>query len=238
MAVRAATANFSLIFRQLFDRESCTYTYLLGCPKTREAVIIDPVLELVDRDIKFIKELDLKLIYGMNTHVHADHITSTNLLREQTGCKTLIAEASQADSDVKVNEGDKVQFGERFLTVRATPGHTNGCVTYVADDEKMAFVGDALLIRGCGRTDFQQGCSNTLYKSVHNKIFSLPAETVLYPGHDYDGRTATTVAEEKEFNPRLTKTEEEFVTLMENLNLPLPNKIDEAVPANMKCGVF
>jgi len=229
----------NLFFRQLFDRESCTYTYLLADPKTRDAVLIDPVLECLDRDLEMIDEYGLVLKYAMNTHCHADHITSTGMMKTKLDgfCSVLSATYEGAKADVKVKHGDCIYFGDRFVEVRATPGHTGGCLTFVLDDHSMAFTGDALLIRGCGRTDFQSGDAALLYKSVWGQIFSLPAHCRLYPGHDYKGRQVTTVWEERLHNTRLIKGEDEFVNIMKNLNLPKPARIDVAVPANMKCGV-
>uniref|UniRef100_A0A224XVL3 Persulfide dioxygenase ETHE1, mitochondrial n=1 Tax=Panstrongylus lignarius TaxID=156445 RepID=A0A224XVL3_9HEMI len=229
--------NEEFIFRQLFDSESCTYTYLLGDVETKECVLIDPVLEQVDRDIQLIKDLGLSLKFAMNTHVHADHVTGTGLLKTKCTCKSLISKISGALADVYVEPGDKVQFGKFSLSVRPTPGHTNGCVTYVCDSQGIAFTGDALLIRGCGRTDFQEGNSGKLFESVHGQIFSLPDNFKLFPAHDYKGFTSTTVLEEKNLNPRLTKSKEEFINIMNNLNLAYPKKIDIAVPANKKCGI-
>lgn len=224
------------IFRQLFDLESYTYTYLLGCPKTRAAVIIDPVDTQAERDVRILKELDLKLIYAMNTHVHADHVTGTGILKSLTGCKSVISKLSGAKADVFVHEGDTVDFGDQALDVRSTPGHTDGCLTYVDHINRAAFTGDALLIRACGRTDFQQGSPEKLYDSVTSKILSLPEDYLLYPAHDYHGMTVSTVAEELRHNPRLTKSKEEFVEIMKSLGLTKPKKMDEAVPLNIMCG--
>ncbi|XP_069682555.1 persulfide dioxygenase ETHE1, mitochondrial [Periplaneta americana] len=225
-------------FRQLFDKESSTYTYLLADITSKEAVIIDPVLELAERDAQLIKDLGLNLKYAMNTHMHADHVTGTGLLKKLLpGSKSLISKCSGAQADVYVNDGQAVEFGRHKLEVRATPGHTNGCVTYVIHEQGLAFTGDTLLIRGCGRTDFQEGNPKTLFDSVHNRIFSLPDNFKLYPAHDYKGQTSTTVGEEKHYNPRLTKPLEEFVKIMDNLNLPYPRMIDRAVPANRVCGL-
>jgi sulfur dioxygenase len=233
-----------MLFRQLFDPETSTYTYLLADEETREAVLIDPVLEQVARDTKLLDELGLKLKYVLETHVHADHVTGGGTLRERLGAKTVVSSQGGAPcADVPVDDGDTVRFGKHALEVRSTPGHTNGCVTYVTADKvdgrRFAFTGDALLIRGCGRTDFQQGDSRKLYRSVHDKIFSLEDDTALWVGHDYQGRTVTTVREEKLFNPRLGggKTEDEFVQLMADLKLQRPKKIDIAVPANLQCGL-
>ncbi|CAI5662104.1 unnamed protein product [Oreochromis niloticus] len=227
-----------LLFRQLFESESCTYTYLLADTDTKEAVIIDPVLETIDRDLKFVSELGLKLTVAVNTHCHADHITSTGPMKKRVpGLKSAISKLSGASADIHLTDGDKIPFGKHCLVVRETPGHTDGCITLVTGDQTMAFTGDALLIRGCGRTDFQQGCPKRLYKSVHEKIFTLPDECLLYPAHDYSGRMASSVAEERKFNPRLTKTMDEFVEIMNNLNLPNPKKMATAVPANLVCGL-
>ncbi|XP_026226797.1 persulfide dioxygenase ETHE1, mitochondrial-like isoform X3 [Anabas testudineus] len=227
-----------LFFRQLYELESTTYTYLLADTETKEAVLIDPVLETIDRDLKLIHELGLNLKVAVNTHCHADHITSTGLMKKRlVGLKSAISKFSGASADIQLSEGDKIKFGKQYLTVRETPGHTDGCVTLVLADQSMAFTGDALLIRGCGRTDFQQGCAKTLYQSIHEKIFTLPDECLVYPAHDYLGQTVSTVGEERKFNPRLTKNLEEFVNIMNNLNLPKPHKIDISVPANLVCGV-
>uniref|UniRef100_A0A3Q0QPV5 Persulfide dioxygenase ETHE1, mitochondrial n=1 Tax=Amphilophus citrinellus TaxID=61819 RepID=A0A3Q0QPV5_AMPCI len=225
-------------FSGLFETESCTYTYLLADTDTKEAVIIDPVLETIDRDLKLIKELGLNLTVAVNTHCHADHITSTGRMKQRVaGLKSAISKFSGASADIHLKEGDKITFGRRFLSVRETPGHTNGCITLVTGDESMAFTGDALLIRGCGRTDFQQGCAKKLYQSIHKKIFTLPEECLIYPAHDYLGQTVSTVGEERKFNPRLTKSIEGFVDIMNNLNLSSPKKMGIAVPANLVCGV-
>ncbi|KAL4657618.1 persulfide dioxygenase ETHE1, mitochondrial [Arapaima gigas] len=237
-SARMEHAGGGVIFRQLFEPVSCTYTYLLADPGSKEAVLIDPVLETVDRDVKLIDELGLKLKVAVNTHCHADHITGTGLLKKKLyGTKSAISRHSGAKADIMLSDGDSITFGKHCLNVRNTPGHTDGCVTLVTGDQSMAFTGDALLIRGCGRTDFQQGCSKTLYNSVHTQIFSLPGHCLIYPAHDYKGQTVSTVYEEKKFNPRLTKSLEEFVKIMANLNLPKPAKIDVAVPANLVCGL-
>jgi sulfur dioxygenase len=226
--------------KQMFDEESSTYTYLLWDPATKDAILVDPVDVQVDRDLEAVKELDLNLVYGVNTHAHADHITGTYLLKQRVPqMKSVIATSSGAKADLHIGEGDKIVFGHRFVSARATPGHTNGCLSYVADDESFVLTGDALLIQGCGRTDFQGGSAETLYDSIHTKLFTLPSECVVYPAHDYNGRTASTIGREKETNPRLgtDKTKEAFVDIMKNLNLAYPKKIDVAVPANLRCGV-
>lgn len=227
-----------LLFRQLYEKTSCTYTYLLADVATKEAIVIDPVRETADRDVRLVQDLGLKLLYAANTHVHADHVTGTGQIKRQLiGCQSMISKASGASADVHIKEGDTVKFGRFSLEVRATPGHTDGCVTFVLHDQSMAFTGDALLIRGCGRTDFQQGNSETLYHSIHSKIFTLPDDCLLYPAHDYTGQTVTTVEEEKRLNVRICKPLKEFIAIMNNLNLPYPHQIDHALPANMVCGL-
>ena len=228
-----------LIFRQLFDPQSSTYTYLLADPATREAVLIDPVFEQGRRDAALVAELDLTLKWTLETHVHADHVTGASLLRQRLGSRVALAGVARAEGvDRGLVDGDRVGFGNRHLEVRATPGHTDGCLTYVLDDETMAFTGDCLLIRGCGRTDFQQGDARTLYRSVHARIFTLPQGCLLYPGHDYRGLSVTSVLEERRYNPRLGGeiAEGDFVGYMKNLKLAHPKKLAEAVPANLLCG--
>jgi glyoxylase-like metal-dependent hydrolase (beta-lactamase superfamily II)/rhodanese-related sulfurtransferase len=229
----------SLIFRQLFDPQSSTYTYLLGHGKTREAILIDPVFEQVRRDAALIAELELKLLYTLDTHVHADHVTAAWLFKQRLASRIALGAATKSsNADLLLNAGDRVAFGERYVEARATPGHTDDSLTYVLDDESMAFTGDALLIRGCGRTDFQHGSAQVLYHSVHLQIFTLPDNCLLYPAHDYRGLTVTSVAEEKRYNPRLggAVSENDFAGYMNNLKLPHPKQIDIAVPANLKCG--
>lgn len=228
-----------IVFRQLFDPTSSTYTYLLGCSVSKEALLIDPVFEQVRRDAALIAELGLTLAWTLDTHVHADHVTGAWLLKQRLGSRiALSAAAGAAGADRLLQDGDRIEFGRRSLEVRATPGHTSGCVTYVLDDESMAFTGDCLLIRGSGRTDFQQGDPRALYRSVRSRIFALPESCLLYPAHDYRGLTVSSVAEEKRFNPRLGGEvgENDYVGYMKNLDLPHPKKIDEAVPANLRCG--
>lgn len=216
------------------DMESCTYTYILGCAKTRKAVIIDPVDTKVSRDYHLLKEMNLNLQYAVNTHVHADHITGSGILKALLpSCQSAIAKVGGGQADVLLDDGQMLEYGEQAIECRSTPGHTNGCTTFVDFANEMAFTGDALLIRACGRTDFQQGSASTLYDSVHSKILSLPSHYLLYPGHDYRGMTVTTVEEEKLYNPRLNKSKEEFIEIMKNLRLSQPKKIDVAVPANM-----
>ena len=228
-----------MIFRQLFDPQSSTYTYLLACPATREAVLVDPVFEHARRDAALVEELGLKLLWTLETHVHADHVTGAALLRRSLGSKVALSrDGGAAGADRTLADGEKIAFGKRFLEARATPGHTNGCMTFVLDDKSMAFSGDALLIRGCGRTDFQQGDAHQLFRSVREKIFSLPDACLLYPGHDYKGLTASSVGEEKRYNPRLAESigEGDFVGYMTNLGLPHPKLMQVAVPANLKVG--
>jgi len=228
-----------LIFRQMFDAQSSTYTYLLADSASRACVLIDPVFEQVRRDASFIRELGLDLLWTLETHVHADHVTGAWLLKERLGSRIALAAAGGADgADRLLQDGDVISFGARSLEVRATPGHTNGCLTYVLDDQSCAFTGDAILVRGCGRTDFQQGDARQLYHSIKDQIFSLPDECMLFPGHDYRGATATSVDEEKRYNPRIggALSESDFAGYLANLGLPHPKQIDVAVPANMRCG--
>ena len=228
-----------LVFRQLFDLASSTYTYLLGDSASGEALIIDPVFENERRDAALVHELGLKLLATLDTHVHADHVTGAWRLKRRCGSRILLsASAGAANVDRPLDHGDRVEFGTRHLEVRATPGHTNGCLTFVLDDRSMAFTGDCLLIRGCGRTDFQQGSPRLLYRSVRDQILSLPAQCLLYPGHDYRGLTASSVAEERRFNPRLggDVDEGDFTGYMNNLGLPHPKLMEIAVPANLRCG--
>ncbi|KAL6144203.1 hypothetical protein ACLB2K_054898 [Fragaria x ananassa] len=241
-----SSSSSKLLFRQLFEKDSSTYTYLLAdvSHPDKPALLIDPVDKTVDRDLSLVKELGLKLVYAMNTHVHADHVTGTGLIKSKLdGVKSVISRASKSKADHLIEAGDKIYFGDLFLEVRATPGHTLGCVTYVTGDgpnqpqPRMAFTGDAVLIRGCGRTDFQGGSSDQLYESVHSQIFTLPKDTLIYPAHDYKGFTVSTVGEEMLYNPRLTKDKEGFEDIMKNLKLAYPKMIDVAVPANMVCGL-
>ena len=228
-----------MIFRQLFDSQSSTYTYLLADSATREAILIDPVFEHARRDAALIEELGLKLRWTLETHVHADHVTGAWLLKRRLGSKIVVCGRGGAQgADRMLEDAERVEFGRRFVTARCTPGHTNGCVTYVVDDETMAFTGDALLIRGCGRTDFQQGDARRLFRSVRERVFSLPDHCLLYPGHDYRGLTCSSVAEEKMYNPRLAEAigEGDFVGYMTNLGLAHPKQMDLAVPANLRCG--
>jgi glyoxylase-like metal-dependent hydrolase (beta-lactamase superfamily II)/rhodanese-related sulfurtransferase len=229
-----------LIFRQLSDPTSSTYTYLLGDRVSGEAVLIDPVFEQALRDAALVDELGLRLKLTLDTHVHADHVTGAALLRHRAGSEIAVGAASGAKgADRYLSHGDAVAFGRRHLQVRDTPGHTGGCLTFVLDDWSIAFTGDCLLIRGSGRTDFQDGDARTMYRSVHAQIFTLPAECLLYPAHDYRGLTVTSVEEERRFNPRLAQSiaEDDFVGYMGHLGLPHPRQIDIALPANLRCGL-
>lgn len=226
------------LFYQLFENESSTYTYIIADKKTKEAAIIDPVLETVDRDLKLIKELGLKLIYILDTHIHADHITGAGELRKHTSAKTAVsADAKVSCVDIPLEDGQELLLGNKKIKVIATPGHTNTCMTFYYDG--MLFTGDSLMIRGCGRTDFQQGSSENMYESVHNKLFKLPDETVIFPGHDYRGFHSSTIEMEKKYNPRLAenRSKEDFMKIMSELKLANPKKIHIALPANIACGL-
>jgi len=228
-----------MIFRQLVDGATSTLTYLIADTKSGDALLLDTVFEQHLRDLALIRELGLTLRATLETHVHADHVTGAWLMKQATGCDILYPKSSGAKgADRFVADGESIAVGSITLYARATPGHTDGCMTYVLADQSMAFTGDALLIRGAGRTDFQQGSARTLFRSVRNQILSLPDECLLYPAHDYQGRTVTTVAEERAHNPRLGDgvREDDFVGYMENLGLPHPKKMAAAVPANLVCG--
>jgi sulfur dioxygenase len=225
------------MFRQLFDTESSTLTYLIVDDATREAVLLDPVLGNIETYIALLKELNAKLKYSIETHVHADHITASGMLRERLKIKTAVSEqCSPTIADIELNDGDVLTFGNQKITVIATPGHTPGSSCFLWGDR--LFTGDTVLINGCGRTDFQNGNSTSLYESITKKVFTLPDETLIYPGHDYNGRRVSSVAQEKLINPRIAgKTQAEFVTIMDNLNLPKHKMMDVNVPANRMCGV-
>src|SRR6185312_8710384 len=236
---KCSLARVNLVFRQLGDPPSSTYTYLLGDSDTREAILIDPVFDQALRDAALVEELGLELRWTLDTHVHADHVTGAWLLKHRTGSRIAISAASGASgADRYLEHGDKVAFGSRHLEARATPGHTGGCMTFVLGDQSMAFTGDCLLIRGSGRTDFQQGDARTMYRSVRTHMFPLPPDCLVYPAHDYRGLTATSVAEERRFNPRLGGEIglNDFSGYMRNLRLAHPKMIDVAVPANLRCG--
>jgi sulfur dioxygenase len=230
-----------MIFRQLFEPQSSAFTYLVACEETREAALIDPVLETVERDLALIRELGLNLKYTLETHIHADHVTGAARLREAAGSKAGVPERSGADHvDVPIREGQPIAIGRFALEPLATPGHTDDHHAYLlhAADGDRVFTGDALMIDGCGRTDFQNGDAATLYRSVHGRLFSLPDDTLVYPGHDYQQRRVSSIGQEKARNPRLGggKTIDEFVAIMDGLDLPRPKKMDVAVPANRECG--
>lgn len=237
LGMSTSSISPSLIFRQLFESSSSTYTYLLGDIDTKECILIDPVLETVERDKKLIDELKLTLKYILNTHVHADHITGSGELKKYfQSAKSVISKSSDAQADITTQHEDIISFGKHSIVCISTPGHTSGCMSYLLQDKSMVFTGDALLIRGCGRTDFQSGSSEELYKSIHSHIFTLPDSTLVYPAHDYKGMMVSSIGEEKQYNPRLTKSKDEFINIMSNLNLAYPKQIDRAVPANMLCG--
>jgi len=226
-----------MIFRQLFDSVSGTYTYLLASRRGGEALIIDPVIEKVDRYLQLIHELDLKLVKAVDTHLHADHITGLGALRDRTHCITVMGEQTKADVvSMRLAEGEKLSIEGLALDVLYTPGHTDDSYSYLMGDR--VFTGDTLLIRGTGRTDFQNGDPRQQYDSIFNKLLKLPESTLLFPAHDYKGETVSTIGEERAFNPRLqVKSVDEYVALMNSLNLPNPKMMDVAVPANMKVGL-
>ena len=229
-----------MIFRQLIDPETSSYSYLLADERTREAALIDPVLEQIERDCTLLDELGLWLHCVLETHVHADHVTASGRLRRRLGARIGAgAGAGVRNADWALLHGQCLRVGDLRLEVRATPGHTAGCLTYCVPEAAMAFTGDALLVRGCGRTDFQEGDAETLFRSVRDQIFSLPDATLLYPAHDYHGRTVSTVAEEKRFNPRLglRVSMEEFREIMAQMDLAAPKRIAVAVPANLESGL-
>lgn len=224
-----------MMLRQLFDQDSSTYTYLVADPATGQAALIDPVREQVERDLKLIEELGLRLTYVLDTHVHADHVTGAALLRERTGALTVASTKGAPCADVHVSHGDELALGTLSIRVLETPGHTDDSVSYLMDG--CVFTGDALFVRGTGRSDFQNGNPRQLYHSLTRVLFALPDETRVYPGHDYRGHSMSTIGEEKRFNPRVAgKTEVEFVAVMEALHLPPPKHLQQAVPANRGCG--
>jgi glyoxylase-like metal-dependent hydrolase (beta-lactamase superfamily II)/rhodanese-related sulfurtransferase len=226
-----------MIFRQLFDSTSGTYTYLLATRPGGEALVIDPVLEKVDRYLQLISELDLRLVKAVDTHLHADHITGLGALRDRTHCVTVMGESTKADVvSMRVAEGDRIEIEGLRLDVLYTPGHTDDSYSYIFADR--VFTGDTLLIRGTGRTDFQNGDPRAQYDSIFNKLLKLPESTLVYPAHDYKGDTVSTIGEEKLYNPRLkVKSMDEYAELMNNLKLPNPKMMDVAVPANLRVGL-
>lgn len=225
------------MFKQFYDEASSTLTYLLADDASKQAVLIDPVTDNIDEYLDFINAADLELVYSLETHVHADHITGGGKLKKVTQAQTAVSQACGAETaDIQLQDGDELTFGTEKIKVIATPGHTPGSVSFLWRDR--LFTGDSLLINGCGRTDFQGGDAAQLYDAIAGRLFSLPPETLVYPGHDYNGRRVSSIAQESLINPRLAnKTKQEFIDIMKNLNLPKPKMIDIAVPANRKCGV-
>jgi glyoxylase-like metal-dependent hydrolase (beta-lactamase superfamily II)/rhodanese-related sulfurtransferase len=238
-SLAAAAGGSPLLFRQLFDADTGTFTYLIAEVASGQALLIDSVFEQHDRDLALIQELGLQLVACLDTHAHADHVTGSWLMHAATGSAIGLAASVGAENvTLPLRHGDRVTFGGRSLEVRATPGHTDGCLTFVLDDHSLAFSGDALLVRGCGRCDFQQGNAQTLYESITGQILSLPDSCLLYPAHDYTGRSVTSVTEEKAYNARLggQANERDFVIYMQAMKLPHPHRIAEALPANMRSG--
>ena len=233
-----------VIFRQLFEKVSSTYTYIIACQTTRECAIIDPVKECAERDASIVRQLGLTCRTAINTHCHADHVTGTFALKKLLpGLKSYIARASGAAADELIDHGRVIPLGPALsLVARATPGHTDGCMSFVlsttASPNVCVFTGDTLLIRGCGRTDFQQGSAANLFRSVQEQLFTLPDDCIVFPAHNYVGLTSSTIGEEKQFNPRLKlgTSQSAFEEIMAGLNLPPPTLLDVAVPANLRCG--
>lgn len=231
--------NKNLLFQQLYEAQSSTFTYLLADRTTKEAVLIDTVIETVDRDLKLIEELGLRLIYVLDTHIHADHVTGAGEIRKRLGVKTAVPKKANVPcADLNLSEGDEIKFGEFTIKIFETPGHTDASLSFYC--EEMVFSGDALLIRGTGRTDFQSGSASVLYESIHKKLFMLPVTTTLYPAHDYRGFTSSSIEMEIKHNPRVGggKTKEQFIQIMSELKLAYPKKIDQALPANISCGTI
>ena len=226
-----------MFFRQLFDVESSTYTYLIADPNLKDAILVDPVLEQVERDSRLLKELGLTLRYCLETHIHADHITGTGQLQKLTGCQSIVPEQALAScADWQIQDLEILELGEIVIQAIATPGHTDSHMAYRLNDDTV-LTGDALFIRGCGRTDFQSGDAGILYDSVTQRLLTLPDATLIYPAHDYRGCTVSTIGEERQWNPRFAGHDREsFIELMEHLDLPTPKKMMEAVPANKQCG--
>ncbi len=225
-----------MIFRQVFDNKSSTYTYLIASAKGREAVIIDPVIENVESYIKLLQELDLKLVKVIDTHIHADHVTGASKLKLATNCSTLMGEHTPADTvEIKVKDDEIIKIDQIEIKAMYTPGHTSDSYSFLMNN--YLFSGDTLLINGTGRTDFQNGSSKDAYNSIFNRLLKLPEDTILYPGHDYNGKESSTIGNEKKFNPRLqVKNVDEYVELMSNLNLAKPKLIDINVSRNIKLG--
>ena len=225
-----------MIFRQVFDNKSSTYTYLIASAKGREAVIIDPVIENVESYIKLLQELDLKLVKVIDTHIHADHVTGASKLKQATNCLTLMGEHTPADAvEIKVKDDEIIKIDQIEIKAMYTPGHTSDSYSFLM--KNYLFSGDTLLINGTGRTDFQNGSSKDAYNSIFNRLLKLPEDTILYPGHDYNGKESSTIGNEKKFNPRLQiKNVDEYVELMSNLNLAKPKLIDINVSKNIKLG--
>ncbi|MDA7582746.1 MBL fold metallo-hydrolase [Candidatus Pelagibacter sp.] len=225
-----------MIFKQLFDKTSFTYTYLIASKKGREALIIDPVLDNVEQYIVLLKELDLKLVKVIDTHIHADHVTGASKLKDQTDCSTIMGDQTPADAvEIKVKDEEIIKLDQLELKALHTPGHTSDSFSFIMNN--YLFSGDTLLINGTGRTDFQNGSSKDAYNSIFNKLLKLPEETLLYPAHDYKGEKVSTIGKEKKFNPRLqVKNVDEYIEIMNNLNLKKPTKIDFNVASNIKLG--
>jgi glyoxylase-like metal-dependent hydrolase (beta-lactamase superfamily II) len=227
----------NLILRQLFEKESSTYTYLLADTDTREALIIDPVYETVDRDLNLIRELELNLKYVLETHIHADHVTGASEIKKKTGAPIAVSFSARAQNvDIHLHDGDQIFLGHHPIRAIATPGHTNSCMSFLCND--LLFTGDTLLIRGSGRTDFQEGSVDRLFESVREKLFKLPDQTRVFPAHDYNGMTSSTIGEEKKYNKNLNLnlSKTDFTEIMKNKKLSLPQKIQIAVPANLLTG--
>lgn len=225
-----------MLIRQLFDQDTFTYTYIVADTATKQAALIDPVLNQVERDLTLLEQLGLKLTHVLDTHVHADHVTGAGELRQRTGAHVVASPLGAECVDTKVQHGDEVQVGSVRIRVLATPGHTDDSLSYLVDGH--VFTGDALFVRGTGRTDFQNGSADDLWRSITETLFTLPDDTVVWPGHDYRGHASSTIGEEKRHNPRVAgKTKDQFVSLMGGLNLPRPKYLDVAVPANRECGL-
>ena len=225
-----------MIFKQVFDQKSSTYTYLIASAKGREAVIIDPVIENVEKYISLLQELDLKLVKVIDTHIHADHITGASKLKKATNCSTIMGEHTPADAvEIKVKDGEKVKIDQIEIKAIYTPGHTSDSYSFLMD--KYLFSGDTLLINGTGRTDFQNGSSEDAYNSLFNKLLKLPDDTLLYPGHDYNGRIVSTIGNEKKLNPRLqVNSADEYAEIMSKLNLSKPELMDSNIQSNIRLG--